>query len=135
MNKKLAGSLALGLAAAGTLLAADELRDLNLPEQIPGLIDWFLASKSVSIVKYAAVVTMVVQLIKTAAVLFGSKLPAKFTPGVVALIGLLGLWEAATADGVINGGDWSALVVALLGTAGAFFGYKVLFSKNAPVQG
>lgn len=134
MNKKLAGFLALTLVTSGTLLAADELRDLNLPEQTPGLIDWFLASKSVSIVKYAAVVTMVVQLIKTAAMLFGAKLPAKLTPGVVALIGLLGLWEASTADGAINGGDWSALVVALLGTAGAFFGYKVLFSKNAAVQ-
>ena len=87
-----------------------------------------------SIVKYSAVITMIVQLIKTAAVLFGGKLPAKATAGVVALVGFLTLWESATADGQINGGDWSALVVALGATVAAFFGYKLLFSSNAPVN-
>lgn len=119
--------------AAGVALA-QELEPINVPEQVPGLIDWFLASKVVSIVKYSAIITMIVQLIKTAAVLFGGKLPAKATAGVVALVGFLTLWESATADGQINGGDWSALIVSLLSTVGAFFGYKVLFSKTAPVQ-
>jgi len=119
--------------AAGVALA-QELEPINVPEQVPGLIDWFLASKVVSIVKYSAIITMIVQLIKTAAVLFGSKLPPKATAGVVALVGFLTLWESATADGQINGGDWSALIVSLAATVAAFFGYKLLFSSNAPVN-
>ena len=121
--------------AAGCALAADgDLEPVNVPEQVPGLIDWFLASKAVSIVKYSAIITMVVQLIKTAAVLFGGKLPAKATAGVVALVGFLTLWESATADGQINGGDWSALIVSLAATVCAFFGYKLLFSAKSPVN-
>mgnify|MGYP003601601420 CR=1 FL=1 len=131
--KKTAWFMAGAIMAAGVALA-QELEPINVPEQVPGLIDWFLASKVVSIVKYSAIITMIVQLIKTAAVLFGGKLPAKATAGVVALVGFLTLWESATADGQINGGDWSALIVSLLSTVGAFFGYKVLFSKTAPVQ-
>lgn len=123
------------MLAAGVALAVDgEMKPVNVPEQVPGLIDWFLASKAVSVAKYAAIITMVVQLIKTAAVLFGGKLPAKATAGVVALVGFLTLWESATADGQINGGDWSALIVALGATVAAFFGYKLLFSSNAPVN-
>jgi hypothetical protein len=122
------------ITAAGFALAQDALAPVNVPEQVPGLIDWFLASKAVSIVKYSAIITMIVQLIKTAAVLFGGKLPPKVTAGVVALVGLLTLWESATADGQINGGDWSALIVALGATVAAFFGYKLLFSSNAPVN-
>lgn len=122
-----------GIMAAGLALA-QELEPVYVPEQVPGLIDWFLASKAVSIVKYSAIITMIVQLIKTAAVLFGGKLPAKATAGVVALVGFLTLWESATADGQINGGDWSALIVSLAATVAAFFGYKLLFSSNAPVN-
>ena len=122
------------MLAAGLALAQEELDPVNVPEQVPGLIDWFLTSKAVSVAKYAAIITMVVQLIKTAAVLFGGKLPAKATAGVVALVGFLTLWESATADGQINGGDWSALVVALSATVAAFFGYKLLFSSNSPVN-
>ena len=59
----------------------------------------------------------------------------KVTAGVVALVGFLTLWESATADGQINGGDWSALIVSLAATVAAFFGYKLLFSSNAPVNG
>ena len=131
--KKTAWFMTGAIMATGMALA-QELEPINVPEQVPGLIDWFLASKAVSIVKYSAIITMIVQLIKTAAVLFGGKLPAKATAGVVALVGFLTLWESATADGQINGGDWSALIVSLLSTVGAFFGYKVLFSKTAPVQ-
>ncbi len=120
--------------AAGCALAQEELDPVYVPEQVPGLIDWFLASKAVSVAKYAAIITMIVQVIKTAAVLFGGKLPAKATAGVVALVGLLTLWESATADGQINGGDWSALVVSLAATVAAFFGYKVLFSAQSPVN-
>jgi hypothetical protein len=122
------------ITAAGFALAQDALAPVNVPEQVPGLIDWFLASKAVSIVKYSAIITMIVQLIKTAAVLFGGKLPPKVTAGVVALVGLLTLWESATADGQINGGDWSALIVSLAATIAAFFGYKLLFSAKSAVN-
>ena len=133
--KKQAWIMVGGIMAAGLALAQElELEPVNVPEQVPGLIDWFLASKAVSIVKYSAIITMIVQLIKTAAVLFGGKLPAKATAGVVALVGFLTLWESATADGQINGGDWSALVVSLAATVAAFFGYKLLFSSNSPVN-
>jgi hypothetical protein len=98
------------------------------------IIDWLLGSKVVSIAKYAAIITMVVQVVKTAAVLFGGKLPAKVTAGVVALVGFLTLWEAVTADGQINGGDWSALIVSLAATVCAFFGYKLLFSAKSAVN-
>lgn len=131
--KKTAWFMTGAIMAAGVALA-QELEPINVPEQVPGLIDWFLASKVVSIVKYSAIITMIVQLIKTAAVLFGNKLPAKATAGVVALVGFLTLWESATADGQINGGDWSALVVSLAATVAAFFGYKLLFSSNSPVN-
>ena len=83
--KKQAWIMVGGIMAAGIALA-QELEPVNVPEQVPGLIDWFLASKAVSIVKYSAIITMIVQLIKTAAVLFGGKLPAKATAGVVALV-------------------------------------------------
>jgi hypothetical protein len=123
------------MLAAGLALAADgELKPVNVPEQAPGLIDWLLGSKVVSIAKYAAIITMAVQIIKTAAVLFGGKLPPKVTAGVVALVGFLTLWEAATADGQINGGDWSALIVSLAATVCAFFGYKLLFSAKSAVN-
>jgi hypothetical protein len=131
--KKTAWFMTGAIMAAGVALA-QELEPINVPEQVPGLIDWFLASKVVSIVKYSAIITMIVQLIKTAAVLFGGKLPAKATAGVVALVGFLTLWESATADGQINGGDWSALIVSLAATVAAFFGYKLLFSSNSPVN-
>lgn len=131
--KKTAWFMTGAIMAAGVALA-QELEPINVPEQVPGLIDWFLASKAVSIVKYSAIITMIVQIIKTAAVLFGGKLPAKATAGVVALVGFLTLWESATADGQINGGDWSALVVSLAATVAAFFGYKLLFSSNSPVN-
>lgn len=131
--KKTAWFMTGAIMAAGVALA-QELEPINVPEQVPGLIDWFLASKVVSIVKYSAIITMIVQIIKTAAVLFGGKLPAKATAGVVALVGFLTLWESATADGQINGGDWSALIVSLAATVAAFFGYKLLFSSNSPVN-
>ena len=128
--------MAVGMAmAAGLAWGQETATEIALPGQVPGLIDWFLASKAVSIVKYAAVITMVVQILKTAVVLFGGKVPAKLMPGIVALMGLLGLWESVTADGQIDGGDWSALIVAVLGTLAAFFGYKVLFSAKSAVQG
>ena len=126
--------MTVGVMLAAGLALAQELDPVNVPEQVPGLIDWFLASKAVSVAKYAAIITMVVRLIKTLAVIFGGKLPAKATAGVVALVGFLTLWESATADGAINGGDWSALVVALGATVAAFFGYKLLFSSNSPVN-
>jgi hypothetical protein len=131
--KKTAWFMTGAIMAAGMALA-QELEPINAPEQVPGLIDWFLASKALSIVKYSAIITMIVQLIKTAAVLFGGKLPTKATAGVVALVGFLTLWESATADGQINGGDWSALIVSLAATVAAFFGYKLLFSSNSPVN-
>lgn len=131
--KKTAWFMTGAIMAAGVALA-QELEPINAPEQVPGLIDWFLASKVVSIVKYSAIITLIVQIIKTAAVLFGGKLPAKATAGVVALVGFLTLWESATADGQINGGDWSALIVSLAATVAAFFGYKLLFSSNSPVN-
>lgn len=131
--KKTAWFMTGAIMAAGVALA-QELEPINAPEQVPGLIDWFLASKVVSIVKYSAIITMIVQIIKTAAVLFGGKLPPKATAGVVALVGFLTLWESATADGQINGGDWSALITSLAATVAAFFGYKLLFSSNSPVN-
>lgn len=127
------GAMLLGILGAFAQESV-VLKELVLPEQTPGLIDWFLASKAVSVVKYASIITMAVQILKMAAVLFGGKLPAKLTPAVAALMGLLVLWETATADGQINGGDWSALIVAMLATLGAFFGYKVLFSTKAAVN-
>ena len=71
--------MTVGMMLAAGLALAQELDPVNVPEQVPGLIDWFLASKAVSVAKYAAIITMVVQLIKTAAVLFGGKLPTSAT--------------------------------------------------------
>lgn len=119
--------LAAGAAAAQT-------NEVTIPGASVDIIDWLLGSKVVSIAKYAAIITMVVQVVKTAAVLFGGKLPPKVTAGVVALVGLLTLWESATADGQINGGDWSALIVSLAATIAAFFGYKLLFSAKSAVN-
>lgn len=119
--------LAAGVAAAQT-------NEVAIPGASVDIIDWLLGSKVVSIAKYAAIITMVVQIVKTAAVLFGGKLPPKVTAGVVALVGFLTLWEAATADGAINGGDWSALIVSLAATIAAFFGYKLMFSAKSAVN-
>lgn len=134
MQKRKYIVLGLFALAASTVLASEAVKELVLPEQLIELTDWFLANKAVSIVKYAAIVTMVVQVIKSAAMLFGHKLPASVTAGVVALVGFLGLVERVLSDGVISGGDWSALLVSLTGTVGAFFGYKVLFSSEAKVN-
>jgi hypothetical protein len=123
------GGLALMAGAA-----AAQTNEVTLPGAAPDIIDWLLGSRVVSIAKYAAIITMVVQIVKTAAVLFGGKLPPKVTAGVVALVGLLTLWESATADGQINGGDWSALIVSLAATVCAFFGYKLLFSAKSAVN-
>lgn len=114
--------------------AAAQTNEVTIPGASVDIIDWLLGSKVVSIAKYAAIITMVVQVVKTAAVLFGGKLPPKVTAGVVALVGFLTLWEAATADGQINGGDWSALIVSLAATVCAFFGYKLLFSSKSTVN-
>lgn len=119
--------LAAGAAAAQT-------NEVTIPGASVDIIDWLLGSKVVSIAKYAAIITMAVQIVKTAAVLFGGKLPPKVTAGVVALVGFLTLWESATADGQINGGDWSALIVSLAATVCAFFGYKLLFSAKSAVN-
>jgi hypothetical protein len=119
--------LAAGAAAAQT-------NEVTIPGASVDIIDWLLGSKVVSIAKYAAIITMAVQIVKTAAVLFGGKLPPKVTAGVVALVGFLTLWEAATADGQINGGDWSALIVSLAATVCAFFGYKLMFSAKSAVN-
>jgi hypothetical protein len=119
--------LAAGAAAAQT-------NEVTIPGASVDIIDWLLGSRVVSIAKYAAIITMAVQIVKTAAVLFGGKLPPKVTAGVVALVGFLTLWEAATADGQINGGDWSALIVSLAATIAAFFGYKLLFSAKSAVN-
>lgn len=124
----------IGLVMAAGAVLAEDMRELILPEQTPGLIDWFLASKAVSVAKYAAILTMVVQVIKALVVGLGAKIPAKYTPGVLALVAFVGAWEQATSDGQINGQDWSTLAVAFLGTIGAFFGYKVLFSTRSRVQ-
>ena len=126
--------LIIGLVTVAGAVLADDMRELILPEQTPGLIDWFLASKAVSVAKYAAILTMAVQVIKALVVGLGAKIPAKYTPAVLALVAFVGAWEQATADGRINGQDWSTLIVAILGTIGAFFGYKVLFSTRARVQ-
>lgn len=118
------------LAIAGAAVA-DELTPVPVPEQIPGLLDWFLAHKAVSVSFLVPVLTYVVQIIKAIVAGVGDKIPAKYTPGVLALVAFLGLAAVVTADGKIDGSDWSALIIALLSAVGAFFGYKPLFSKKS----
>ena len=119
---------------AGVALAGEAAKDLVLPQAIPDLIDWLLSSKTASVVKYASVITMVTQIVKTAWVLFGSKIPAKLTAGVVGIVGLATLADQVVAAGGISGSDWSAIAVSVVSTVLAFFGYKVMFSKDSKVQ-
>lgn len=118
------------LAIAGAAVA-DELIPVPVPEQIPELLDWFLANKTVSVSFLVPMLTYVVQIIKAIVAGFGYKIPAKYTPGVLALVDFLGLAAVVTADGKIDGSDWSALIIALLSAVGAFFGYKLLFSTKS----
>lgn len=108
--------------------------EIKLPPEIPSLLDWLLANKAVSVVKYASVITMVVQIVKAVSLAFGAKMNEKWSTVMVALIGFATLIEQVTADGVISGGDWSAIIVSFVSTIAAFFGYKILFSPKAPLH-
>lgn len=122
------------VSAASLALAAEAAKEIALPEALPDIVDWLLASKTASVVKYASVITMVTQVVKLAWTLFGSKIPEKLTGGVVGLVGLATLADQIVAKGAVSGGDWSALAVSVVSTVLAFFGYKVLFSPTARVQ-
>ena len=123
-----------GLVVLAGMVLAQEVKDIVLPDQIPGLIDWALVNKVFDVTKYALGIQAVVQLIKVGVVAFGSKLSAKFTPALVALTGTLVLVEQVTADKTINGSDWSSLIVSVLATVLAFFSFKVVWSANAKVN-
>lgn len=130
-KKQTFATLALALAA-GALFAQEEV--LNLPQAIPDLADWLLAAKTISVVKYAAAITFTTQVVKALVSSFGGKMSPRVTSGLVGLSGLLTLVEQSITDGTLGGASWSALLVSLIATAAAFFGYKVLFSKDAKVQ-
>jgi len=123
-----------GLVVLAGMVLAQEVKDIVLPDQIPGLIDWALVNKVFDVTKYALGIQAVVQLIKVGIVAFGSKLSPKFTPALVALTGTLVLVEQVTADKTINGSDWSSLIVSVLATVLAFFSFKVVWSSHAKVN-
>ena len=124
--------LALSLLPAALL--AEELKSLDLPRAIPEAADWLLAHRTLDVVKYAGVVTLVTQIVKAVVAAFGGKLAPRYTPGIVALVGSLTLVEQTVAKGSVGGSDWSALLVSVIATVAAFFGYKVLFSAKSRVQ-
>lgn len=132
MNKKyIFTTFALALAV-GAVFAQEQV--INLPQAIPDAVDWLLASKTISVVKYTAAITFVTQVVKALVASFGGKMSPRVTTGLVGLSGLLTLVEQSITDGTIGGTSWSALVVSLIATLAAFFGYKVLFSKDARIQ-
>lgn len=131
MKKYLFSTLMIS-ALAGVALAEGgaELRELELPAQLPSLIDWFASTKAWDVTKYALFIQAATQLVKMLAAWLATKLPPKYTYGVFSLVTLATAWERAIEDGVINGSDWSSLATTAVSAALAFFSYKVLWSSK-----
>lgn len=137
MNKtfRLVGLTGIVSLLAGVVCAQTATEsELVLPSQVPELLDWLLANKAVNVAKYTVIIQAVVQIIKVAAVAFGTKFSEKVTAGMVALVGTLTLVESVLADGQISGSDWSNLFTSVVATVLAFFSYKVVWSAAAPVN-
>jgi hypothetical protein len=131
--------IAMFLMMAATVATAAEgefaPKDVTAPSALLDIVDWFAGSRVVQIGSLTSVVVSIVSLLKALAPVLGAKLSGKAAYTLTSVVALLGVIGAAVSDGVLQGGEFSVVVTAIVAVILAPFGYRILFSQTAKNEG